>query len=166
MATFNFDVDTARLKRAMDTSDDIGAVVRIHFEIERALEHVISAMIPDAPVLKHRYMSDRIRFLLALGIPKVRTTPAKIINDIRNEFAHRAKEDISSSDVARLADSITNLLGQEIVDDFEILHTNTQQKWRYGEMSLKEQFCCLGFIALVKVASIENDFGKIRFAQS
>lgn len=45
--TFNFDVDAKRLFRAMETDDDIGAVIRVHFEIDRALTHVIGAMIPN-----------------------------------------------------------------------------------------------------------------------
>jgi hypothetical protein len=162
---FNFPLDTSRLTRAIDTADDIGAVIRIHFEIDRALEHIITAMIPNASALRHRYMGQRIAFLRALGLHEVRLLPVTIINEIRNKFAHHEKEGVSASDIARLHDSITALFGKEIPTHFGLLHkkSDTVREWVYGEMTLKEKFCFLGYFALAGIAAIENEYEKIRF---
>jgi hypothetical protein len=164
---FNFAVDSSRMIRALETPDDMGAVIRIHFEMDRALEHVVNATVPDASHLRHQYMESRIRFLLALGLPELRLTPAKIINEIRNKFAHREKETVTASDVTKLSDAVTTLIGKEIPSHFAIkdMRAGSFREWRYGEMTRKEQFCLLGYIALAGIATIENDFGKICFTQ-
>lgn len=166
--TFNFEPDSARLIRAIETPDDVGAVIRVHFEIDRALEHIVNVMIPTPSLLRHQYMDSRIRFLLALGLPEVRIAPAKVINEIRNKFAHREKENFENSDIAKLSGSVTALIGKEVPTHFALIHkrADSQREWQYGDMTLKEKFCVLGYIALSGVATIENDFPKLSFAQA
>ncbi|MGY8635816.1 hypothetical protein RAD15_25425 [Bradyrhizobium sp. 14AA] len=165
--TFNFPVDTARMLRAIDTPDDIGAVVRLHFEIDRALEHIVTTMVPAAQHLQHRFMDQRIRFLRALGLPEVRIEPAKVLNTIRNDFAHREKESLTAGDVDALEEPVSKLLGRRIPTHFALEHRRrdgTRREWIYEQMSCKEKFCMLGFFALSGIATIENDFSKIAFS--
>lgn len=165
---FNFPVDTKRMMRAIDTPDDIGAVVRIHFELDRALEHVINAMVPRAKILTHRFMSQRIMFLSALGLPPARVEPARVINAIRNDFAHREKETLEAKDIKSLEVAIVGLLRKNIPTHFALYNKKddeVRREWRYGEMTLKEQFCLLGFFAVSGVATIENDF-KVSFVET
>jgi hypothetical protein len=166
---FNFPVDTARMMRAIDTPDDIGAVVRMHFEIDRALEHVVRAMVPAVKHLGHRYMDQRIRFLQALGLPDIRIEPARVINKIRNDFAHREKEALTESDVSALEEPVSRLLSRQIPTHFALQHNmkdGSRREWVYKTMSSKERFCMLGFFTLSGVATIENDFNKIAFSPS
>jgi len=111
---FSFEVDVARMMRAIDTPDDIGAVVRMHFEIDRALEHIVDAMVPAAKHLRHRFMDERIRFLQALGLPDVRLQPARTINTVRNDFAHREKENLEQADVDALEGPVSKLLDLKV----------------------------------------------------
>lgn len=167
--TFNFAVDTTRMIRAIDTPDDIGAVVRLHFEIDRALEHVVNVMVPAAQHLQHRFMEQRIRFLQALGMPNVRIQPARVINTIRNNFAHREKEALSPQDVTTLEGPVSELLGRNIPTHFALQHKKkdgSRRDWVYETMSPKEQFCMLGFFTLSGIATIENDFRKLAFTST
>jgi hypothetical protein len=165
--TFNFPIDTGRMLRAIDTSDDIGAVIRIHFEIDRALEHIVSVMVPAAQHLRHRFMDERIRFVLALGLPTDRVEPARTINTLRNHFAHREKERLDQSDVDLLEGPVCEMLGRAIPPQFSLRHERkdgSRREWLYGDMSVKEKICMLGFFTLGGIATIENDFQKIAFS--
>jgi hypothetical protein len=168
VTTFNFEPDASRLVQAIETPDEIGAVIRIHFEIDRALEHIVDAMVPAASHLRHQYMESRIRFLFALGMPEIRLAPAKIINEIRNKFAHHEKDGISPSDITKLSAAVNALLGKEIPTHFAVRdkRASADKEWVYGDMSLKEKFCLLGYLALAGVATIENDFEKVSFNQT
>jgi len=161
--SFNFDVNSQRLLRAIETEDDIGAVIRLHFEIDRAYEHVVKTLIPDVAQLKHRYMDERIRFLLAIGLPSIRVEPARVINGIRNKFAHDEKEAFSTADIERLSLAVEAMIGKQIPSNFALISKkqDSYREWRYGDMSLKEKFCFLGYLTLSGVATIENDFPKV-----
>lgn len=166
--TFNYAVDSARMMRAMDTEDDIGAVIRLHFEIDRALEHVVGAIIPNPEQLSHRYMDQRIRFLGALGLPEVRIAPARIMNEIRNRFAHKEKETLVDLDIIQLQKAVEALLGNVIPSHFALINNKkgSQREWRFGEMNLKQKFCLLGYMTLAGIATIENDFPKVNLNAS
>lgn len=152
----------------MYTPDDIGAIIRVHYEIDQALQHVIGTLIPFPKRLKLRYMKQRIELLLALGMPEVRLQPAEIVNHIRNDFAHRDKETFLAEDVTGLHEAIVALYGREIPPTFAMLHRKddgSTQEWRYCDMNLKEKFCFLGSFALGGVATIQTDFHKIAIRQ-
>ncbi|MDR6303055.1 hypothetical protein GGQ85_000736 [Nitrobacter vulgaris] len=163
---FNFDVDSGRIMRAMYTEDDIGAVIRIHFEIDRALDHIVRTMVPSSNTMKLPYTSSKVDFLLALGLPNLRITPVLIINSIRNKFAHREKEAIVLSDTVDLLRAIETMYDRKIPESFQVIHQKkdgSRCEWRFGEMSPKEKFCFLGSLALAGVAMIESDFEKVSF---
>ncbi len=152
--------------RAIDTPDDIGAVVRIHFEIDRALTHIIETMVPNPSVLRHHYMSQRLSYLESLGLPTDRLAPARAINVLRNKFAHKEKEHIQAADIDELERAIVNLLGRPIPSNFALRHKSFRappREWRYDTMSPKEKFCLLGFFSLSGIATIEHDFQRLAF---
>jgi hypothetical protein len=159
---FNFVVDTRRMMRAIDTDDDIGAVIRVHFEIDRALSHVIARLVPKPAELSLRYTEARVRLLLALGIPEVRLSPIQVVNRIRNSFAHdEGKETISEGDVRQLEASVSTMMaGRKIPTHFTLRHKSTaaERSWVYSAMTLKEKFCLGGFFIVAGVATLENDF--------
>ncbi len=161
---FNFKVDSGRLRRAIETPDNIGAVIRLHFEIDRALDHIVSVMVPAPQHINHQYLEQRIRFLLSLGIPEIRLIPARIINRIRNDFAHREKDEFLDADIAVLSEAIEALLGNSIPTNFALINKQNggEREWRYGEMNSKEKFCFLSYFALSGIATIENDFEKMQ----
>lgn len=112
-------------------------------------------------------MEQRIRFLAALGIPETRISPARIINEIRNEFAHKERELFIGRDISRLQAAVETLYQRKIPDHFvlAINQKGVRQEWRFGEMNLKQKFCLMGSMVLTGVALIENDFPKINLAR-
>jgi hypothetical protein len=160
----NLDFDTPKLLLAMATLDHIGAIVRIHTELDEVLKHVVKAMVPP-PVPPLRYASERIECLVSRGLPKLRVAPASIINTVRNNFAHNNKQAFKAKDVSKLQRAIATLYGREITPDFVFIHRrkDSDHSLRYGDMDDKERFCFLGFSAIAAVAAIENDFAHGTF---
>ncbi|MCP9630443.1 hypothetical protein NML43_25405 [Rhodopseudomonas palustris] len=156
----DFPIDVDRLTRAMDTSDDIGSVLRIHLELERALTHVVAAILPLPEKAKLNYPSQKINFLLAAGIPEFRLKPAAIINSIRNGMAHRESKDvIEENDLPSLFQAINVVIANRLTEEFELVrHRNgAQTSKKYKDMSPREKFCFLGSMAIAVTASLSNE---------
>jgi hypothetical protein len=155
----DFNIDVERLARAMDTPDDVGSVLRIHLELERALDHVIGRILPNAE--KAGWCpSQKMKFLLALGIPDFRMKPAQIINRIRNGVAHKERqESLKEEEVSELLRALNTVVGNRITEEFALVRNrygSTTSKL-YRDMSVRERFCFLGFIAIGTIASMTSE---------
>jgi hypothetical protein len=158
--TFDFNIDIDRLVRAMDTPDDVGSVLRVHLELERALDHVIGKVLPKAEKAGWRYPSQKMNFLLAMGIPDFRMRPAQIINSIRNGIAHKERqESLNEGEVSDLFRAVNAVVGNRITEDFEFVHNQSGRitSKLYREMSVREKFCLLGFLAIGTIASLTSE---------
>ncbi|OYU90128.1 MAG: hypothetical protein CFE29_14105 [Bradyrhizobiaceae bacterium PARB1] len=156
-----FDLDYERMMRAMTTPDDIGAVMRVHSELDATFKHVVDTMLPSGRPHKHQYLSERINRLREAGLVEIRLAPAAVINAVRNKFAHHDKEQFQTRDVVKLAAAVEALYGgRKIPDHFEILDNRKgfERRWRFGDMNDKERFVFYGFMAIAGAAAIENDF--------
>jgi hypothetical protein len=161
------DFDTPKLLLAMRTPDHIGAIVRIHTELDEVLKHIAKAMAPP-PIPPLQYASERIKYLVSMGLPEIRIAPASIINTVRNNFAHNNKQAFEAKDVSKLQRAIADLYdGREIGPGFEFVHRkkDSDHTLRYDDMDDKEKFCFLGFAAIAGVAAIEVDFAPGSFKQ-
>ncbi len=160
-----FDFDTAKLLLAMRTPDPIGAIVRIHTELDEALKHIVKVMVPP-PIPPLQYASERIEYLVSVGLPRLRVAPASIINTVRNNFAHSNKQVFKAKDVSKLQCAVTKLYnGREVGSGFEFVRRekDADHTLRYDDMDDKEKFCFLGFAAIAAVAAIEVDFAPGSF---
>jgi hypothetical protein len=158
--TLDFDIDIDRLVRAMDTPDDVGTVLRVHLELERALDHVIGKVLPKAEKAGWRYPSQKMNFLLAMGIPDFRMKPAQIINSIRNGVAHKEQQErLDEAEVADLFRAVNAVVGNRITEDFEFVRNRSGRvtSKSYREMSVREKFCLLGFVAISTIASLTSE---------
>lgn len=166
--TLNFDINTGKLMRAMTADDDIGAIVRLHLEIDRALVHIIKAMVPAPEHFRMRFTGQRINFLRALGLPNLRLEPVSVINSVRNKFAHEDRETILEADVLNLKQAVEALYARKLPDTFEVRYhkkDGSERRWVYREMNHKERFCFLGSLALAGLAAVEKEFAPIAFRQ-
>ncbi|QND70826.1 hypothetical protein [Tardiphaga robiniae] len=98
-------------------------------------------------------------------MPEVRVKPARLINNLRNKFAHRDKEDFQHQDIVDLQKAIEDMIAKPIPSHFAIVNKSedSSREWQFEKMSLKEKFCLMGFLALASIATIENDFKKLCF---
>ncbi len=161
---FDFNIDVARLIRAMDTPDDVGSVLRVHLELERALDHVIGKILLKPEKAGWRYPSQKINFLLALGIPDFRMRPAQIINNIRNGMVHKERrESLNEDEVSDLFRALNVVIGNRLTENFEFVRNKAGSAISklYREMSTREKFCFLGFLAIGTIASFTAEFAKV-----
>jgi hypothetical protein len=153
----DFDIDIDRLGRAMDTPDDVGTVLRVHLEVERALDHVIGKVLPKPEKAGWRYPSQKINFLLAMGIPDFRMKPARIINNIRNGIVHKERREIlQEHEVSSLFRAVNVVVADRVTEDFEFVRdqSGSTSSKLYRDMSVREKFCFLGFLAISTIASL------------
>jgi hypothetical protein len=158
-------VDTSRMMKALKTPDDIGAIIRLHKDLDRELKHIVSVMVPKSSRPKLRSMSQRIECLKAAGLSENRLAASQTINLIRNALTHGNKECLDDSDVDRLQKAIGLVLGEDYTQtSLHDLTTDPHGDWDYRNVDYKGQFCLLGFIAVALVASIEHEFEKHSFS--
>jgi hypothetical protein len=61
-----------RLKQAMMTDDNIGALIRCHFEAERCARYTLSKLTSGrSDAIDYRYLSNILDSLLLIGLPQI-----------------------------------------------------------------------------------------------
>lgn len=113
--------DTARLATAFFSNDDIGALIRCHFEVERAAAHALDILTQERwKAAKCRYLNDKLNALEMIGAPPNILAPAKILNKHRNRLAHDGVDTILYEQEAEFTLSVRSVLPQ-YTDDFKII---------------------------------------------
>jgi hypothetical protein len=157
-------VDASRMIRALQTPDAIGAIIRIHKDLDRELKRIVRIMVPDSSRMKLHTMSQRIECLKAAGLPEKRLAAPRTINLVRNAFAHGEKETFDRADVDELLKAIRLVLGDDYSETaLHDLTTDPYGQWDYQNMDHKGQFCLHAFIAVGLVASVKIEFEKHSF---
>jgi hypothetical protein len=157
-------IDTSRLMKALQTTDDIGAVVRVHKDLDRELRRIVRLMVPKPGRRQLDTMSARIACLKAAGLPQTRLAAAQAINAVRNALAHGDKECVDEADVDSLLKALRLVLGEDYEQGpVHDLTTDPYGEWNYQTMDWKGRFCMLGATAVALVGSIENEFEKHSF---
>ncbi|MFA6155056.1 hypothetical protein [Mesorhizobium sp.] len=134
--------DTARIAAALFSEDDIGAVIRCHFEVERATTHAVSVITQDRwRVVKNcRYLADKLNLLEVIGVPKHFLEPARALNRHRNGLAHQGVDEITEDQETEIT-RLTRLVFPNYHDDFELRvsgrHTFNK---KYRDCSTKERY--------------------------
>jgi hypothetical protein len=157
-------IDTSRMMKALGTSDDVGAIIRIHKDLDRELKRIANVMVPKCDRRNVHSVSQRIERLKAAGLSENRLAASKQINFVRNAFAHGDKESFDERDVDGLLRAVRLVLSPDFTPDaFHDLTTEPYGEWNYSSLDCKGRFCQLCFTALALVASIENEFEKYSF---
>lgn len=154
--------DTSRIFRALTTSDDIGALLRTHFDAERALSQVIAEAYVNSDALRLRSFEQKISALEARGVLPLRLAPTRIVNDVRNDFAHRGRENFEPSDVKKLWDAVNKFALNTITPDFNITYgpNGTSETQILGSMADREKFVILASIATMWIASLPTEWSQ------
>ena len=157
-------IDTSRLMKAFETPDDVGAIIRIHKDLDRELKRIASVMVLKSDRRNVHSVSQRIECLKVAGLSEKRLAASKEINLVRNAFAHGDKESFDEQDIDRLLQAIRLVLSPDFTPGaFHDLTTDPYGGWDYSSLDCKGRFCQLCFTALALVASIENEFEKHSF---
>jgi len=95
-----YNLGTDRLLDALLSEDDVGAVIRCHFEIEKALDYLIAGIAPGIynPQKFNNRFADKIEVAAILGLHENFLAPMRTLNKLRNALAHRGKDKITDQD--------------------------------------------------------------------
>ena len=85
------DFDYKKLIRALTTDDDIGAMLRLHFEMERCMDFMISERFISPKHLNNKYFGQKVGTLKAVGFDHGRLRAFEYVNSVRNKMAHARK---------------------------------------------------------------------------
>lgn len=153
--TFDFDPDVARIKRAYDTQDDIGSIIRVHYEIERCLSHIMPRIFRNPKKLGASRVGPKLERLEAVGYTGPVIELAKAIDDIRNGVAHRDREELAEADIERLDAIFTQLPSKCPLAKYKIHLWGNDVS--YADMLLRQKFCVYGGTAVMGLASLPHE---------
>jgi hypothetical protein len=161
--TVDFSPDIKRIIRAFNSSDHVGTVIRIHFKLDRALDRVVRKFFPRSDALGLQYTGQRLRQLAAIGIPDQRLAAARLINEVRNRFAHKDRqEEITIKDVKSIQDA-TIVIYPKFSEDFTVVfrREGVDRDLKYSELSPNEKFCILGVMNVGFIAALVEQAQKL-----
>ncbi len=149
--TVGHDVDTGRLAASFFSEDDIGVVIRCHFEVERAATHSLEALTGGRwRKVRGKYLSDQLNLLEVLGAPPKLLAPARTLNNQRNDFAHDGVSELSEQQLLDLLRGVRAFLPQ-LHDDFEVrIRGKREFKATFRECSIRQKYALTaGMLALL-----------------
>lgn len=105
--------DSNRWIRAMETEDEVGAVLRAHLALERLLDHYLEQRLtkelrPFIQVSERTPFGQKLAFAAAFGMPLPFLRAAHKVNDIRNKTAHK-DQPLSKEQVDQLASHVDGI---------------------------------------------------------
>ncbi|MEI9409914.1 hypothetical protein [Mesorhizobium salmacidum] len=131
--TMSHQADASRLIAALRGEDDIGAVIRCHFEVERAAEHALDVItVGRFKVARADYLYDKLNVLEMLGAPKAYLEPARLMNKHRNALAHKGIEQITSQQEAEYTAAVREVFPQ-YTEDFRLQATKGTE-WSFDKL--------------------------------
>ncbi|WP_150111189.1 hypothetical protein [Mesorhizobium opportunistum] len=90
--TMEHDIDTSRFVGALFEADDVGAIIRCHYETEKALDFVLEKLTDGrSKRTKGWTFANRLEVCRMLGVRDIWTAPIQTINSQRNDFAHKGQ---------------------------------------------------------------------------
>ena len=113
LVTLSFDVSTNRLFEAFFANEDVAAIIRCHFEAERAAAHVLSKLTagrckPSSNMV--RYFGQKLEMLRIIGIDPKALSPLAIHNEHRNKFMHGGQVAITTDQLEELHESVLKII--------------------------------------------------------
>ncbi|MGU9980133.1 hypothetical protein ACJ4V0_08830 [Phreatobacter sp. HK31-P] len=145
-----------RFLEALKSSDDIGVIIRCHYEAERAIDSVIAHKTNDRYLVDRsgfRYLSQKIEVLHLLGVAEIYLSPFTIMNSHRNRFAHRGDEKISKADVDQLVKAVGKV-GIKWREDTPVrLNLSESFEGRLKDLPLRQRYVILAMEATMAIAT-------------
>jgi hypothetical protein len=117
-AILEYTPDLKRVAAAFSATDDIGVMIRCHFETEKAVDHVLGGLTAgrfDRTNRAYQYLGPKLDLLKLLGVPAERVEPLRKINALRNRFAHDGQDVIDPGSEEQLRREVAKVF--PIVND-------------------------------------------------
>lgn len=155
-------IDTKRLITALRVEDDLGAVIRCHYEAERTMDYVIETITEGRSKNTNilRYFGQKIELLYIIGISDQFLSPLRTINSIRNGFAHKGREEIPLEALANLRDSVQTF-SEHPIDDFTVrIDGGSVFEARYDAMTARQKFTVCATWAIGMLATVPDVYDQ------
>ncbi len=176
MGEYVTEIDQQLLKDAVDTTDDVGAVLRSHFLLEVALIKVLEHKYPSYAAFKHTRTVQHLRAIRAILVYPTGLQEVKIqvqsalqifdcVNKTRNEMAHSEKgikTKLKDADVRNLYSQANGiLLSGGKLDDFDV-RLGDKNSVKIKTLPNRQQFALLASLAATILDIIPQQDERIR----
>jgi hypothetical protein len=141
------EVNTKRIVKALIGGDEVGALVRCHFEAEQAINHVLNQLSggrTKREVERWQQIANKLEICRVLGVGDNFCAPLKTLNKHRNDFAHNGRDTLDEQEVLDLFRQV-RIAYPQFDDSFHISVGGEQQFDKiYKNCSNKEKYviCC------------------------
>lgn len=155
--TLSFDFCIERFRDAFFAKDDVGAVIRCHFEAERASIHVLSALTKGRFKARDRtvrYLSQKLEILRLVGVDPKQLKPLEIHNSHRNKFVHDGQEALNKLQLAELHQSVLDV--RPDFGEYEFSFPDAEFKSRYADLTDRQKYVVNVMMAVVLLAAIPD----------
>lgn len=159
--TISHDIEIGRLVAALFSEDDIGAIIRCHFEMERAIVYALGVITQDRwKVAKPAYLSDKLNLLEMLGLSRHLLAPARALNRHRNALAHNGLEKLTSAHEREFT-GLVRAVCPQFHDDYTIqIRGKRTFDATFRDCSTKERYVISAGIAMMLLAASPEMLGK------
>ena len=150
-----YEPNGARLSKALQTDDLIGAVQRGHAEVNDALGYVLKTILDwlDSEKKVPKEFGPKIGMLRKYCNVPVRIRPLEILNEIRNPIMKDGVETLDPTKLRKLFDAINEMYGDRLNEDFRDVKTDR----RYRDMSDAHKFAFLSAALMFGIAAIPEE---------
>lgn len=161
--TLGHDIDPKRFSAAFFGEDDIGAVIRCHYEVEKAAIYALDVLTDGRwKRLRSQYLSEKLNLLEVLGAPPRLLVPARTLNNQRNDFAHEGLDTLDPQKELDLTRSVRAFFPQFNDDYSIILHGKREFAGKFSECSPRQKYVVSAAILSALVGSIPVLMKKYR----
>lgn len=138
---FDHDIDTKRFASAFFAEEDIAAMVRCHFEVERAAIRSLDVLTEGRwRKARSQYLSEKLNLLEMIGAPIKILAPGRTLNNQRNSLAHDGIEEISEQNMLDLVRGVRAFLPQ-FHDDYEIIfHGRHNFSAKFHQCTIRQRY--------------------------
>ncbi|TIN70477.1 MAG: hypothetical protein E5Y30_15830 [Mesorhizobium sp.] len=155
LITLAHDIDPKRFSAAFFGEDDIGAVIRCHYEVEKAAIYALEVLTDGRwKRLRSQYLSEKLNLLEVLGAPPRLLAPARTLNNQRNDFAHEGLDTLDPQKELDLTRGVRAFFPQ-FHDDYSIvLHGKREFTGKFRECSPRQKYVVSAAILSALIGSI------------
>jgi len=126
---------------ALKSGDDIGVIIRCHYEIESAARHTLGVLSSNrSSDIKLNYLGQVLDGLNLLGVSTASLAPSRCLNKFRNKIAHHGQDSIDNSFINEYT-TLTKSVHRDFRDDITLVFSdqNLGLNKRYSEASNREK---------------------------
>lgn len=117
--------------------DDLGAVVRVHIQIEYQLNEFIRKALkyPKRIEKSHFDFSQSVDLALALGLREDLGSPLKAMGTLRNRFAHKLETRLDQSSVTNLYETLSPPDKETVQQLFQMVRKTDERLNQFAKLT-------------------------------